>query len=92
MKWLDAKRNRAPIENKMTPGPSADKSEPSSPEKAPAVSGSPTEPNRPKATPAAVRMAEAEGIDLSTLKGSGVDGLIVVSDVQSAIDGRDRES
>ncbi len=38
------------------------------------------------ATPAAEELAEAEGVDLSEVEGSGVDGKILVSDVQEAAD------
>lgn len=88
MKFLDAKRARSTIENKMGTGPSADKSEPSSPATAPAVSGSSAEPKRPKSTPAAARLAEELGVDLSEVKGSGIEGFIVVSDVRSAAESK----
>lgn len=86
MKFLDAKRDRGTIENKMAPGPSSDKS--GTPAKAAEGNNPPppppSDPERTNATPAAARIAEELGVDLSTLKGSGVDGVIIVSDVRAA--------
>jgi pyruvate/2-oxoglutarate dehydrogenase complex dihydrolipoamide acyltransferase (E2) component len=95
MKFLDAKRSRRPIENKMGPGPSADKTNPSTSEKAPAGSAHPTGsettgdrvPEREiKATPAAARLAEDNGVDLAIIQGTGADGYITVTDVRNAIE------
>lgn len=95
MKWLEARRSRRPIENKMGPGPTADKTDPSTSAKAPAGSANSggsappaTDPKEPNATSAAIRIAEAEGIDLATLQGTGADGRITVDDVRAAIDAR----
>jgi len=40
-------------------------------------------------TPAAAELAEAEGIDLATLEGTGKEGRILKSDVEAAIKARD---
>lgn len=85
MKWLDAKRDRTPIENKMGSGPAADKSEPSTSERAPAVSGSPGI-KEPDATPAAARLAAESGVDLALIKGTGSGGRITVTDIEAAIE------
>lgn len=85
MKWLDAKRDRSPIENKMGSGPAADKSEPSSSERAPAVSGSPGI-KEPDATPAAARLANESGVDLGLIKGTGAGGRITVTDVEASVE------
>ena len=45
----------------------------------------------PDATDAAVELAAEHGIDLNHLDGSGVDGRILVSDVEGAIDALDEE-
>lgn len=42
-------------------------------------------------TPAAAKLAEEEGIDLTTLEGTGKDGRILKGDVQDAIKARDEE-
>lgn len=42
-------------------------------------------------TPAAAELAEAEGIDLSALEGTGKEGRILKSDVESAIKAREGE-
>lgn len=85
MKWLDAKRDRSVIDNKMIGGPSADKSDPSSPPKVPTGSGSPTE-KEPDATPAAARLANESGVDLALIKGTGAGGRITVTDVEASIE------
>lgn len=89
-KWLDVKRARGTIENKMIPGPPSDKAATSTAEEE-VPAKVPTPPpsrvvDRPTATPAAARMADELGVDLTKVEGSGVDGLIVVADVRSAAD------
>lgn len=89
MKWLDAKRDRTPIENKMGSGPAADKSEPSTSERAPAVSGLKSSAEKePDATPSAARLASESGIDLASIKGTGAGGRITTEDVRLAIDAK----
>lgn len=70
----------------MARDPVADKSEPSSPPKAPAVSGHPALNREPNATQAAARLASESGIDLGKIQGTGIEGRITVGDVQAAID------
>lgn len=86
MKFLDAKRNRAAISDKMDRAPVSDKSNPSSSEKAPAGSGHPAKDREPNATQAAIRLANDSGIDLANIQGTGIEGRITVGDVQAAID------
>jgi pyruvate dehydrogenase E2 component (dihydrolipoamide acetyltransferase) len=85
----------APAPPKATPEPKADaipKSAPPSPApaQAPTAAQKPvagpdrTEGERIKASPLARRLAEAQGIDLSNLKGSGPGGRIVRADVDAA--------
>ena len=61
-----------------SPSPSAASAAPSSPK------GRGEEGDRIKASPLARRLAEAQGIDLSTLTGSGPDGRIVRADLDGA--------
>lgn len=51
----------------------------------------PTEAAEIDVTPAAATLAEEEGIDLTTLEGTGKDGRILKSDVQDAIKAREGE-
>lgn len=44
-------------------------------------------PANPKISPAAKKLADAEGVDLSKIEGSGPNGNVVVDDVKKAIDG-----
>lgn len=83
MKFLDAKRSRSPIANKMAAGPSADKSASPAENIPPAKVGIPLD-KEPNATPAAARIAAELGIDLASIQGSGAEGLVLVSDVRSA--------
>ncbi|WP_349369279.1 dihydrolipoamide acetyltransferase family protein [Salinarimonas sp.] len=53
---------------------------PPSPAPAPAA-------GRPRASPAARRLAEAQGVDLAGLRGSGPGGAIALADVESALSG-----
>jgi large subunit ribosomal protein L21 len=64
------------------PKPKAEKSEPKSVETSSAVID---------VTPAAAELAEAEGIDLATLEGTGKEGRILKSDVEAAIKAREGE-
>ncbi len=92
MKFLDAKRIRPPGKSPGG-GPSADKLDPSSPEKAPAGSALPpgssgeAKVQKNNATAAAAKLAEGWGLDLATIQGTGAEGRITTSDV---IDAHDR--
>lgn len=86
MKFLDAKRNRATVQDKMDRAPVADKLNPSSSERAPAGSAHPAKDREPNATQAAIRLANDSGIDLGKIQGTGIEGRITVGDVQAAID------
>jgi pyruvate dehydrogenase E2 component (dihydrolipoamide acetyltransferase) len=70
---------------KPAPPPQAAVETPPAPAKAAAPSG--TEGDRVKASPLARRLAEAQGIDLATLKGSGPGGRIVRADLGEAAGG-----
>jgi pyruvate dehydrogenase E2 component (dihydrolipoamide acetyltransferase) len=82
-----------PPQPKAPPAPKADetpKAPPQTPVETPAAPAKPAatpgaEGERIKASPLARRLAEAQGIDLSTLKGSGPDGRIVRADVDAAV-------
>jgi pyruvate dehydrogenase E2 component (dihydrolipoamide acetyltransferase) len=45
-----------------------------------------SEPQPPEATPAAEALAEAEGVDLSEVEGTGKDDKVTVADVKEALD------
>jgi pyruvate/2-oxoglutarate dehydrogenase complex dihydrolipoamide acyltransferase (E2) component len=91
MKFLDAKRSRATIDDKMSRVPIADKSDRSTGAIPPAGSGHPAGKHpaldrEPNATQAANRLANDSGIDLGKIQGTGIEGRITVGDVQAAID------
>ncbi len=90
MKFLDAKRGKGPSSNKMAAGPSSDKTATPASEEV-KLPPPPAKLER-NATPAASRLADELGVDLSQVEGSGVDGLIVVSDVRSAKDKADSQA
>lgn len=73
MKYLEAKALRDQPESKV---------------QAPAVGQGQGAPQEPEATEAAVKLAAELGVDLGTLKGTGAEGRIIVSDVQAAADAK----
>ena len=70
-------------EGAKAPPPGAPVETPAAPPQAAAAPRA--EGERIKASPLARRLAEAQGIDLSTLKGSGPDGRIVRADIDAAV-------
>jgi pyruvate dehydrogenase E2 component (dihydrolipoyllysine-residue acetyltransferase) len=88
----EASGNGAPSEAPAAPAPAATAEPPAAapaPEPAPAPAAPSAEGNggRPKASPVARRIAREQGIDLSTLQGTGPGGRIVKADVEAAASG-----
>jgi pyruvate dehydrogenase E2 component (dihydrolipoamide acetyltransferase) len=89
----EASGNGAPSEAPAAPAPAATAeppaAAPAAPEPAPAPAAPSAEGNggRPKASPVARRIAREQGIDLSTLQGTGPGGRIVKADVEAAASG-----
>lgn len=54
-------------------------------------SGGDSTPSGPKASAAAIELAEANGIDLQVLQGSGAEGAIKVDDVRAAIEAKSQD-
>ncbi|MGJ3261816.1 MAG: dihydrolipoamide acetyltransferase family protein [Salinarimonas sp.] len=67
----------------IAPAPPPERAPAPQPVRAPAPA-----PGRPRASPAARRLAEAHGVDIAALTGSGADGAIALADVEAAVAGR----
>jgi pyruvate dehydrogenase E2 component (dihydrolipoamide acetyltransferase) len=83
----EASGNGSPAETPAPPAPAATAEPPAAapaPESAPAPEGNG---GRPKASPVARRIAREQGIDLTTLQGTGPGGRIVKADVEAAASG-----
>jgi pyruvate dehydrogenase E2 component (dihydrolipoamide acetyltransferase) len=78
----DQKPEESPKKADESPAP---KSEPASEKPTPAASTASGD--RVKASPLARRLAEAKGIDLSSVKGSGTNGRIIKADIDAATPG-----
>jgi pyruvate dehydrogenase E2 component (dihydrolipoamide acetyltransferase) len=77
----------APAPPKAAPAPKADetpKAPPPAPMQAAAAPAPRSEGDRIKASPLARRLAQAQGVDLASLKGSGPGGRIVKADIEGA--------
>src|SRR5689334_3849036 len=88
----EASGNGAPSEAPAAPAPAATAEPPAqvaAPSPAQAAPAPSPEGNggRPKASPVARRIAREQGVDLSTLQGSGPGGRIVKADVEAAVSG-----
>ena len=81
-KTEDQKAEESPKKADESPAP---KSEPASEKPAPAATAASGD--RIKASPLARRLAEAKGIDLSSVKGSGTNGRIIKADIDAATPG-----
>ena len=74
----------APAQAALSPAPAPSPSSPAAGAAPPSPTGRGGSGDRIAASPLARRLAEAQGIDLSTLKGSGPNGRIVRADVETA--------
>jgi pyruvate dehydrogenase E2 component (dihydrolipoamide acetyltransferase) len=84
----EASGNGAPSEAPAAPAPAATAEPPAAaPAPAPAAPSAEGNGGRPKASPVARRIAREQGIDLSTLQGTGPGGRIVKADVEAAASG-----
>jgi pyruvate dehydrogenase E2 component (dihydrolipoyllysine-residue acetyltransferase) len=86
----EASGNGSPAETPAAPAPAATAEPPAAapaPEPAPAAPAAEGNGGRPKASPVARRIAREQGIDLTTLRGTGPGGRIVKADVEAAASG-----
>jgi pyruvate dehydrogenase E2 component (dihydrolipoamide acetyltransferase) len=86
----EASGNGSPAETPAPPAPAATAEPPAAapaPEPAPAAPAAEGNGGRPKASPVARRIAREQGIDLTTLRGTGPGGRIVKADVEAAASG-----
>lgn len=89
-KKAKAKKAKAEKAETAKPKPEAKVEEPTEAPEAEAANDTPAaETAEIDVTPAAAELAEEEGIDLTTLEGTGKDGRILKSDVQGAIKARE---
>jgi pyruvate/2-oxoglutarate dehydrogenase complex dihydrolipoamide acyltransferase (E2) component len=79
MKFLEAKRKAGQQENKMQPGSRVDQREPHTS----ATSKIDLGPDKPKIRPEVAKLAEELDVDLNKVKGTGLNGIILVKDVRA---------
>ena len=82
MKFLDAKRRAGQQENKMQPGSRVDQRNPEEPHTS-ATSKISLGPDKPKIRPEVQKLADELNVDLDKVKGTGVNGIILVKDVRA---------
>ncbi len=90
MKYLEAKKRSAQPETKALGGPPENKASRSVSGITPS-SSSAAKPSGPQASPQARQLATEQGIDLATVTGTGVGGMITAGDVRQAIESKGRQ-
>lgn len=78
MKFLDARR-KGRVENKMAPGTRVDQRDP----EVNTVKNISLGPDKPKIRPEVQKLADELSVDLNKVKGTGLNGIILVKDVRA---------